>query len=614
MATAATAATIASSFRSVPDMWHHRTGSTPGMEAFIYQVDGEWRSLSWRQAGQRVRALANALLAFELMPEQRCCIVADTSVEWILVDMAILCSGGATTTMFPSYNADSFAYIVKDCEAVIAFCDTQAQVDKLLAVRPELKTLRQVVVFDGQPTEDGFVVTLADFEAGGAKWGEDNPDSYDVASASIEPSRMATLMYTSGTTGDPKGVMLTHDAWVYKGEAIDQLGLMTPADRHLLFLPLSHVFAKVMEIIFIRLGIPTVVHADPNTLLDVMQQTRPTWMGAVPRIFERVHNYILADAKKQGPMGYRTFQWAISVGRRMSRVRQQGGKPSPTLRMRYALADRLVFSKIKARFGGRMRFFISGGAPLSKEIAEFLHACDILVLEGYGLTESAAASTVNIPSDFRFGTVGQPVPGCEIRIAEDGEILIRSRGVMAGYYKQPSDTAAAITEDGWLRTGDIGLLHPSGHLQITDRKKDIIVTAGGKNVAPAGFENRLKAECPYVAQAVMHGDRRAFCSALVSVDQIAIRRWAREQELSFTDYSDLVRKPEVYGLIQAAIDKVNRDLPSYETVKRFALLPTELTVEDGTLTPTMKVKRRVVEKRYQALLDAFYEGSVAIAV
>ncbi len=582
----------ASSFKSVPDLWHHRVKSTPDGEAMIHRdADGNWVSMSWRAAADRVRRITNALLSLGLEREQRCCILATTSPDWVLVDMGILCAGGATTTIYPSNTAAECEYIVNDSDAVVVFCENDAQASKLLANQQTLKNIKHVVVFNGTPSADGWVRTLEDLEEQGARWSVQHADRYAEVSTAIQPEDMATLIYTSGTTGRPKGVILTHDAWVYESEAVDALGIISPADKQFLFLPLSHVFAKVMQIIFIRLGVPTVIDGDMDSLVSNLEVTSPSWMGAVPRVFEKAYNKIVSTPRDKGGMSQRVFKWAVGIGTEVSRLQQQGSEPGAWLRMQANLADRLVFSKVKESFGGRLRFFISGGAPLSQEIAEFFHACDILILEGYGLTESGAASCLNGVDDFRFGTVGKPLPGCEVKIADDGEILISSRGVMKGYHKLPEETERVLTEDGWLRTGDLGTILNSGHVQITGRKKDLIITAGGKKIAPAGFQGLLKSRCAYVSQVLMHGDRRNFCTALIALS------------VPETD--------EVRAEVAAAIDEVNKDLPSYEAVKKFHLCAEDWTVANGLLTATMKVRRNLVEEKYADILDSFYEGAIS---
>jgi long-chain acyl-CoA synthetase len=589
-------------------MWHHRVESTPDAEALMFRSSpSSWETLSWRQAADRVTRIANALLAHGLDNEQRCVVVAETSAEWILADLGILCAGGATTTIYPTSTSEECTYILNDSEARVVFCGTPALVAQFRRLESGATPPRLILL---RGSAEG-ATSLDAFEAEGAAWQAQHPDAYEARKASISLDHVATLMYTSGTTGVPKGVLLTHDAWVYQGEAIDALGMMNPADRQYLFLPLSHVFAKVMEVSFIRLGIPTVVDSSVDDLVQNLEQTQPTWMAAVPRVFERAFNAIVSEARQAGGVRYATFRWAIRVGTEMSETRQDGASPSRGLRLRWTLADRLVFQPIKQRFGGKMRFFISGGAPLSADIARFLHACDLLILEGYGLTESSAASCVNRVNDYRFGTVGPPLPGCEIRIADDGEILIRGRGVMKGYHNLPEETADAFTEDGWLRTGDIGHILEGGHLRITDRLKDLIVTAGGKNIAPAHFEQRLCGQSPFIAHVVMHGDRRPFCSALIALDFDAVGRWARSQNLSFTDLADLNTKPEILALVQAQVDVVNATLPPFEQVRVFHLIDEALSQEGGSLTATLKVKRAVVTQRHQSVLDGFYEGTLA---
>ena len=594
------------SFRSVVDMWHHRVRSTPTADAMYIRAGDGWETISWRDAGDKVRRLANGLLAEALAAEERACILSNTRVEWILADLAILCAGGATTTIYPSNTPAECAYIIADCDAGIVFVENDAQAAKLLEVRDQIPRVRRVFVFDGTPSEDGWIQTLATLATRGDAHAEAHPDAYDEVTAAIGPDRLATLIYTSGTTGQPKGVMITHDSWVFESEAIDKMGFITPADKQLLFLPLAHVFAKIMQVIFIRLGVPTAIDGDLDRLMQSMADQKPTWMGAVPRVFEKAYARITTTAREAGGVQLRIFEWAVGVGRQVSKLEQQKKRPTGWLALQAQLADKLVFSKVRERFGGRLRFLVSGGAPLAPEIAEFFHACGILVLEGYGMTESTAATCVNTPDDFAFGTVGRPIPGATIKIADDGEILIGGRGVMRGYHNLPDATAETIDAEGWLHSGDLGRVLPSGHVQITGRKKDLIITAGGKNIGPAHFQNLLKARSPWVGQVLMHGDRRPYCVALVTINEEAVAKWAKDQGLSFANYAELAALPKVRALIQADVDKINQELPSYETVKKIALVPEDWTVENGFLTPSMKVRRAVVEAKYADILDGLY--------
>jgi long-chain acyl-CoA synthetase len=374
---------------------------------------------------------------------------------------------------------------------------------------------------------------------------------------------------------------------------------------------MSHSFGKVLLAGHIASGSVTAVDGHIPKLVENLAVVRPTLMAAVPRIFEKVYNRIIEQAKKGSPVKVKIFEWCLAVGKEGSKVRQSGKTPSGLLAWKLKLADRLVFDKIKQTFGGRVRYFISGSAPLSREISEFFHACGILILEGYGLTESSASSTCNRPSKYVFGTVGMPMPGCSVKLArEDGEILMKSPGVMQGYHNLPEATAEALTPDGWLRTGDIGEIDERGFIKITDRKKDLIKTSGGKYIAPQHIEGKLKATCPYLSQVIVHGDKRNFVTALVTLDEDALMKWARAKGIS-GNYAEIAQKPETKELLAPYFDEVNKSLAKYETVKQFAILPIDLTVEAGELTPSLKVKRKVVEKKYAAMLDKMYAGSVA---
>ncbi|MCB9758299.1 MAG: long-chain fatty acid--CoA ligase [Alphaproteobacteria bacterium] len=598
------------SFKSVVELWHHRTSSTPDADAMYgRRRDGSWYTMTWKDAGVTARKIACGLHALGLEKGQRCAILSVTRPEWVLVDMGILAAGGATTTIYPSNTPEECQYILEDSDTVFCFAEDQSQVDKLLDQREHLPGVKHVIVIDGRGTDDGWVVSLSELERQGAAWDKEHEGGYERSADAVGPDDIATLIYTSGTTGKPKGVILSHDCWVFESEAMDKLGLLGPSDKQYLFLPLAHSFAKVLECGFIRAGTPTVVDGDLGGLVPNLSATSPTVMGAVPRIFEKVYNKVVGGAKDAGGLKYRIFRWAVEVGGVVSTLRQQGKEPSGLLAVKHRLADRLVYSKLKTTFGGRIKYFISGGAPLAKEIAEFFHAADILVLEGYGLTESSAASFVNRPERYKFGTVGLPLPGVKVKIAEDGEILLGGRGIMKGYYKREEDTKEALT-DGWLHTGDIGELDADGFLRITDRKKDIIVTAGGKNIAPQVIENALKARSQYVSQVVMHGDKRNFCVALITINEESVGKWAGDNGISYTDYADLAAKQEVHDLIWKDVQALNEELARYETIKYIHLLDHDLSQETGELTPKMSVKRRVVERKYQDVLDGFYKDTL----
>ncbi|MEM7481990.1 MAG: long-chain fatty acid--CoA ligase [Acidobacteriota bacterium] len=601
------------SFQSVVEMFHHRISTSPDSDAMYGRRGGEWYTLTWRDVGDRARQISCGLRSLGVEKSQRCAILSMTRPEWVTVDMAILCAGGATTTIYPSNTPEECAYILGDSEAVVVFAENAEQAAKLVEVRGEVPAVKAVVVIEGAvpggTADDGWLLTLDDLAARGAAWESANPGAYEEVADSVQSDDLATLIYTSGTTGKPKGVMLTHDNWVFEAGAIEEIGVLSPTDKHYLFLPLAHSFAKVLEVASVRIGVPTAVDGSIDDLVDNLAVARPTVMAAVPRVFEKVYNKVVSGAREAGGLKYKIFLWSLEVGKEVSRLRQAGKDASGLLAFKHKVADKLVFSKLKDRFGGRIRFFVSGGAPLAREIAEFFHAADILVLEGYGLTESSAASFVNRPEQYKFGTVGLPVPGAAVEIAEDGEILIRGRGVMKGYYNRPEDTAEALDSQGRLYTGDVGFVDEDGFLKITDRKKDIIVTAGGKNIAPQNVENQLKASCNYISQVVMLGDKRPFCIALITINEETVGKWASDQGIAFSDYADLASKAQVHDLIWDAVQAVNGDLASYETIKKIHLLPADFSQETGELTPKMSIKRKVVETRNQDVLERMYEGT-----
>ena len=598
-------------FKSVAALFRHRVSATPNGEAFSYpDSDENWHTLNWRQVGDRVRAIACGLRALGIDDEERVAIVSTTRIEWVLADFGILCAGAATTTIYPSNTAEECAFIVTDSGTRIVFAEDNDQVAKLQEKRSELKDLLHVVTFDGSSSDDGFVLTLSDLEAKGREYDKAHPNGWDETIDRVTLDRLATLIYTSGTTGRPKGVELIHDCWVYTAEGIAALNLLRADDKQFLWLPLSHSFGKVLEVSVLHIGIPTAIDGRVPKIVDNLSAVRPTFVAAAPRIFEKVYNKVVTGAQEAGGLKYKIFRWAVGVGNDVARIKLQGGSPSGMLAFKYKWADKLVFSKLRAKFGGRLRFFISGSAPLSQEIAEFFYAANILILEGYGLTESSAATFVNRPDSFKFGTVGMPLPGTEVKIAEsDGEILIKSRGIMRGYHNL-AEVSAETLIDSWLHTGDIGELDAAGRLRITDRKKDLIKTSGGKYVAPQELEMKLKAKCPYIGQVLVHGDRRNFCSALVTIDEETIAGWAKDNGLEGKSYEALTQDPKIYQLVDDAVNLVNGTMASYATIKKFAILKQDFTVETGELTPSLKVKRKVVEERYKDVLDGFYQGAI----
>ncbi|MDX2000498.1 MAG: long-chain fatty acid--CoA ligase [Thermoanaerobaculia bacterium] len=595
-------------YSSVVDIFHHRVASTPDADAMYGRRNGQWYTLTWRETAARVRKIACGLLSLGQQRSGRVAILSGTRPEWVLADLGILAAAGATSTIYPSNTPEECAYILADSGAVFCFAENPVQLEKLLQIRAEVPALERVILLDGvAPAGQPWVITLAELESAGSAWDAAHPGEYEKVSGSVTREDLATLIYTSGTTGKPKGVMLAHDNWVFEAEAIAEMALLRDDDKQYLFLPLAHSFAKVLEVGFIITGAPTAIDGNIDDLVDNLGVVKPTVMGAVPRIFEKVYNKVVTGAREAGGLKYKIFTWAVAVGRQVSVLRQRGDEPGGLLKIKHRVADKLVFSKLKARFGGRIRYFVSGGAPLAREIAEFFHAADILVLEGYGLTESSAASFVNRYNRFKFGSVGPAVPGLKVKIAEDGEILLSGRGVMQGYYKLPEATAETLV-DGWLHTGDIGVLDSDGFLTITDRKKDIIVTAGGKNVAPQNVENLLKASSAYISQIVMLGDKRPFCVALIAINEETVGKWAKEKGLTYGSYAELSALPAVKDLIWGVVKAGNERLAAYEQIKKIHLLDHELSQDSGELTPKMSIKRKVVEQNNREILEGLYGG------
>jgi long-chain acyl-CoA synthetase len=595
--------------RSVPAMFLRRVEATPGNTAFLHPDGNGWKTMTWRQTGERVRSIASGLRSLGLLPEARCAILSSTRIEWILADLGILCAGGATTTIYPTHTADECVFILRDCEASFAFVENPALLAKLSRRRDEIPNVRRVILFDGSGGEDGWAIPLSALESQGKAHDGARPEDYEAGIRGIDPDSLATIIYTSGTTGQPKGVELTHDCWLYEAEAIEAVRMIGPDDLQYFWLPLAHVFGKVLEAAQIRIGFPTAVDGRLDSLVENLKAIRPTFVCAVPRLFEKVRSKIVNQARAAGGLKYRLFLWALEIGKRVSKLRQSGKAPGVLLAARAAAADALVFRKVRDAFGGRLRFFVSGSAPLASDLAEFFHAFGVLILEGYGLTESGAATFVNRPTAYRFGSVGQALPGTEIRIAKDGEVFLRGRSVMRRYHNRPEATADALDRDGWLHTGDIGELDANGFLTITDRKKDLIKTSGGKYVAPRALEGRLALLCPYADQILVHGDNRKFCSALITFKEPEIRAWAQQTGLGQKTMAELAEDRQVRALIQSSVDELNAMLPGHASIKKFALLPVEFSVESGELTPSLKPRRHAIEQKYAPLLASFYGGA-----
>ncbi|MER7515766.1 long-chain fatty acid--CoA ligase [Streptomyces sp. NPDC126499] len=609
---------------SVAALFLERVERTPDAEAYRYPVPSasgqgpdDWKSLSWAQAAERVHGIAAGLIDLGVAPEERVALASSTRVEWILADLGVMCAGAAVTTVYPQTNAEESAFILSDSDSRVLIAENADQLAKAVERRADLPQLHHVVVIDpeGADTSDEWVLTLAELEARGKAYLEKHPEVVKERVAAITKDQLATLIYTSGTTGRPKGVRLPHDNWSYMAKAIAATGLVTRDDVQYLWLPLAHVFGKVLTSGQIEVGHVTAVDGRIDKIIVNLPVVQPTYMAAVPRIFEKVYNGVAAKAREGGPAKYKIFQWAAGVAREYAKVTQDNFRRTGTasapfgLTVKHKVADALVYKKLREAFGGRLRAAVSGSVALAPEIGYFFSGAGIHILEGYGLTESSAASFVNPGEAYRTGTVGKPLPGTEVRIADDGEILLRGPGIMEGYHGLPEKTAEVLEPDGWFHTGDIGELSADGYLRITDRKKDLFKTSGGKYIAPSEIEGRFKAVCPFVSNIVVLGADRNYCTALIALDEPSILGWAAEHGLGGKSYAEVVASPQVEKLVEGYVARLNEGLQRWQTIKKFRLLPRDLDIEHGELTPSLKMKRPVVERTYRHLIEEMYAGA-----
>ena len=564
--------------RTIWSLWEDALAEKRATPAYLVEEADDWREVTWAEAGTAVDELAHGLLSLGIGKGDAFGILAHTRLEWSLLDFALAQIGAVPAPIYPSSAPPECCYILEHANAVGCFVETEEDLEKIASARPA-----HVYTVD----------TLAELRAAGREHAARNPRALDEARARIGDDDLFTFIYTSGTTGPPKACMILNRNYYDMVREIDRIeDFFLPTDVMLLYLPLAHNFGRLMHLLGAHLGYTIAFCPDPRRLGEIMPQVRPTVLPTVPRVLEKVHTAVSANfAAATGPKR-RLIDWAVGVGQQVSALRQQG-KPVPRgLAARHRVADRLVYSKVKERLGGRLRAAISGGAPLPKEIAEFFHALDILILEGYGQTEGTTAASVNTPHRFKFGTVGPALPGIELRIAEDGEILLRGPTVFAGYYRDEEATLAALPGDGWLHTGDVGEIDADGFLTITDRKKDIIVTAGGKNVSPQNIESSLK-NIRLISQALVIGDRRPYLAALITLDQ---------DELAKLDRRDDVRE-----LVSEEVEQVNAGLAHFERVRRFEILPRDFSAEENEITPTLKLKRRICEEHFASEIASLYE-------
>jgi long-chain acyl-CoA synthetase len=596
-----------SNVRTIADLPFHIMGRFQKPLLIGRSKGGTVEGMSSKEAFERVRDLSLGLSAIGMSRGDRVAVISESRPEWILTDLAVLAGGGVTAPIYPTLSASQSRYILQDCGARIVVVSTRVQLEKIQEVRHQLPSIEALVVME--PGEASFpsVLTFDQLAERGharmvSEWGAGR--EFRDAARQVRPADLATIIYTSGTTGEPKGVMLSHGSLVANMYAGADALEVHQDDVALSFLPLSHAFERMVSYIYLLRGVTVVFAESFETIGRDVSAVRPTLFTGVPRVYEKIHARILEKGQAGSAAKAALFRWAIGVGSARGRAMLRGRQPSPLIALQAALADRLVFSKIRQGVGGRLRYVVSGSAPLPVPVAEFFFGIGLPIIEGYGLTETAPILTVNPPAAPRAGTVGKAVTGVDLRIAADGEILARGPNLMTGYYNKPDATADAI-KDGWFHTGDIGTLDAQGYLAITDRKKDLLVTSGGKKIAPQPIENLLKLS-PLVAEAVVLGDRQKYATALLIPEFGALERRLKDLGRPPADRAALVARPDVLALYQEIVDSLNRDLSQFERIKRIAILPREFSIESGDLTPSLKVKRKVVEEKWRETILALY--------
>lgn len=591
------------SYNSIPEMFFQSVEKYADNPAYFDKINGEWQGKTYKEAGEIVENLASGLASLGIQKGDKIAILSTNSSRWACVDYAIIGLGAVTVTVYPTLTNPQIGYIFDDSDTKYVFVENQDQLDKTRSLVQTCPQMQGYILMDDSESDSNDVISFNTLIEKGVEHRKSTGFDLKAKAATIKPNDLLTLIYTSGTTGNPKGAMLSHNNLISNIISGRKTIHVDENDIFLSFLPLSHVFERMVGHFTGLTAGGCVYYAESiDTVAENMGEVKPTIMASVPRLYEKMYNKVLDKVSNDPPLRQKIFWWAIGVGKESMQYICKNSRPSGWLGFKFSLAEKLVFSKIKARVGGRLRFFVSGGAPLSQEIAEFFAAANIIILEGYGLTETSPVITNNRLDNVKFGTVGQPIDGVEVKIAADGEILCRGENVMLGYFKNEAATKEAIDADGWFHTGDIGEFDEDGFLSITDRKKNILVTSGGKNIAPAPMENSLIAS-KYIEQVVVLGDRRNFISALIVPAPEALQEWAENNSIA----DDVMNNEKTIQLFESEVNKAMAGFAHYETVKKFKLVADEWSVETGELTPTLKVKRKVIVEKYAELIDSIYQ-------
>jgi long-chain acyl-CoA synthetase len=565
---------------------------------------GRTESVTWGQFYEQVKRVAKSLIALGVNKNDTVNILSYTCYPWVLCDLGIASIGACAVGIYHSSLTKDCKYIINHSDAVLIFVEDEKQLKKVLEIRKELPKIRKVVLFKGTPPGDAGVISFDDFLQLGQEVAE---AEFQKRVEQVAPQDPAAIVYTSGTTGIPKGAILSNDNLTFTAQSARQCLDIRETDETFLFLPLAHVFARLCIYFALLNGTPTTFTRSMDTIVDDIKTAKPHWFASVPRVYEKVYAKVLSGAEAKGGLALKIFRWACQVGNQISDDKLSQ-RPIPAfVNLKYRLANKLVFHKIHAALGGSVRWCISGAAPLSPVIGKFFHAAGILILEGIGMTENTSFTNVNRVDNYRFGWVGPPGPEIEQKIAPDGEIMFRGRNVMKGYYKMPAETAETIAPDGWLHTGDLGEIDEENFLKITGRRKELIITSGGKNIAPTPIEGLL-ATSKYINQVCVLGDRRQFLAALITLNQDNIKAYAQENGINCNNFDDLVNDERITSLIEREVEAKNNELASFETVKKVKIVP-EFSIENGLLTPTLKIKKNAIAERYREEIEEMYSGN-----